>query len=895
MQRKSMANIVPSVYITFRHPVDPLNPINHKKTPQFAKVAPASVMFPSGHASFPAVGPQALVFSKAIQSFTESLSEILATSTQEESTQPSPPPEVTPETAKTLKQAFELLQAQLQEGVHLFPETKQPLPKALLQVLVQTPVFIEQLRELLQKSSVKQPILEEAEVLVKLPLAASKLELKALEELQRNIPSFVKTLQAALTSLPPALPPAIKEALERYLRSPVVQSTLPQAFLLGKEPLLQRSAEEEIKPPILQKQVTPLQETPLLPKPISKEAKEITPLLQKQPLLEEKVLPSLLAVTQPKVPLQAKIQTNPLGQPLIAQEPVVKKGGHPHLIKAPLQPVEAERPPPLAKLPEVAIKEALEGFYPLMKTLLGLLQKEKFIPTELVALLKQMPLLIEQLKQLFAKEPSLLTAEEKEILKALQRSLPSLLGNLKVEVSNLPKFLFPEIRGELEAYVNNFPLEELAIFLRKRTKLHLKVAHPVLGEIIGETKGPIEQEKVKRPTSLVETPLTSPFENEGVLGENVRTEGVEIPFEKLEETSENLLAEEVETEGKTKGSKIESPKTLPLFTVEQFKEHMKVPNQPPEFSTEIPFAFIVPYVPNTPIHTPAPDVKITSHDPMKEELKEDNSDRKKKTVQMFSYIPAGEAWVGDPVVEGDLRKSLLPSYAIGVYLVTNQQFADFLRKQSKLKEIYVKEGGVFSKDKGFLLCQLKSCNSASDIEPEPQENYLSFKVTEEKDSYPVVCVTYHGAKAFCVAGGFRLPTETEWEKAASLEMTEDNIVKKKFLFGCSRDEITTAFANYNTDPSSSIDIFTTPVGYYNGKTSFMKEGIRIQTFDAKSPFGCYDMSGNVWEWIEGSGGHYAPLKGGCFLSKEDDLRVSQKKEKAANSLDGYTGFRVALS
>lgn len=870
------ASVVPSVVIIRPLAGAGYNPIHQYRIPRLMRTAPQSVIFPGGHASFPAVAPQTLVFSNAIQSFTQSLAEFLEQPIQEKTPEAPPSIQITPETARTLKQAFELLQTQLQEGLELLPETKQPLPKALLQVLVQAPVFIEQLRDLLQNSSIKQPVLEEAEVAVKLPLAEiSGEKLQVLEELQRNIPVFVKTLRAAFEALPIALSPVVKEALEKYLLSPIEQAPPTTTPEEGRVPVLAGA-------PLLQE--PPPESVPVLKTTPQKEATE--PLAPSQSGLPGQVaeLPEILTPTQ--IPPKIKKEFVQEEAPLLISQPLEKKGEQVPLVKS-SSPEEIVRPPSLTKLPELALREILAGAYPLLKTLLGLVLKEAFIPQEIVTLLSQLPPSLEQLKQLLTKEPSLLTPEQKETLRVLQFSIPTLIENLKEEVLYLPKFLFPEIRGKLEAFVKAFPLQELANFSAARG-LNLSTPASTESRVV-RFESFVKQEEAQTTVFI--------FEKSGIVFEGMNSV-VSEPYSYVIEAEYpnyiNLSAGNVAGAGGN--AKIESPVTVPVFTIAQSKEEVKPTRQPPEFSTDIPFAFIVPYVAFNPIQTPPPEVKITPHDPWKEEFKEESGGSGgSKRMLLLAYIPRGETWHGNHLEEGGMKSFSLHSYAIGVYLVTNQQFASFLTEQSRLKNIFIGERGqIFSKDK-VLLCQIKSGTVESDIEIEPQSNYLFFKVSLEKESYPVVCVTYHGAKAFCEFGGFRLPTDIEWEKAASLEMTEKNKVKRKFIFGCSQDDITAAFANYDTPDSSSLEVFTTPVGFYNGRSSFIKDGVKMQTFDARSPLGCYDMSGNVWEWTEGEKGGHATVKGGCFQSKESDLKVFVKKNKAVNSLDGLTGFRVALS
>lgn len=88
------------------------------------------------------------------------------------------------------------------------------------------------------------------------------------------------------------------------------------------------------------------------------------------------------------------------------------------------------------------------------------------------------------------------------------------------------------------------------------------------------------------------------------------------------------------------------------------------------------------------------------------------------------------------------------------------------------------------------------------------------------ENYPVVYVDWNMAKAYCEWRGARLPTEAEWEKAA--RGTE----ALKYPWG---KDIACQNANYARCVNQ-----TTEVGIYP---------------DGVSPYGAFDMSGNVWEWV----------------------------------------------
>lgn len=169
------------------------------------------------------------------------------------------------------------------------------------------------------------------------------------------------------------------------------------------------------------------------------------------------------------------------------------------------------------------------------------------------------------------------------------------------------------------------------------------------------------------------------------------------------------------------------------------------------------------------------------------------------------YIPAGEFTMGSEDGEDDespVHTVYLDAFYIDKYEVTNAQFKEFSEETG--------HKGMINQP-GF-------------------EDYIDY--FNNCPNCPIVNITWYYAKDYAKWAGKRLPTEAEWEKAAR------GTDEREYSWGDESPDADEIFrANYRT-PSEEGGAdgfrFAAPVGSFP---------------ENKSPYGAFDMAGNVWEWV----------------------------------------------
>lgn len=160
-----------------------------------------------------------------------------------------------------------------------------------------------------------------------------------------------------------------------------------------------------------------------------------------------------------------------------------------------------------------------------------------------------------------------------------------------------------------------------------------------------------------------------------------------------------------------------------------------------------------------------------------------------------------------------------------------------------------------------------------------------------EDRQAIIHVNWFEADAYCRWAGRRLPTEAEWEMAASCEMDGQGVSSRKRIYPWGDEPPTAERANLDWKNMGCIDVDALP--------------------DSDSAFGCRQMIGNSWEWTatdfnpypgfeagpykeysEPWFGDHKVLRGGCWATRSSLVRNNYRNFYTPDRRDVWAGFRT---
>lgn len=224
------------------------------------------------------------------------------------------------------------------------------------------------------------------------------------------------------------------------------------------------------------------------------------------------------------------------------------------------------------------------------------------------------------------------------------------------------------------------------------------------------------------------------------------------------------------------------------------------------------------------------------------------------------YVAGGKFQMGNQSGAADeqpLHELILGSYWIDQYEVSNQQYAACV------------EAGI--------------CVEPAETGSMTRSAYygsLNFQ------NYPVIYITWQAALNYCNWAGGRLPTEAEWEKAArgSLDL-------RLYPWGDQPPDCEMANSNNCVGDTSAIGSYTQNI----------------------SPFGVYDMTGNVSEWVSDwyqadaysgketinptgpTDGYKKVIRGGDWYADNTGIKLTYRDRNYPDFRGPLVGFRCAAS
>lgn len=191
----------------------------------------------------------------------------------------------------------------------------------------------------------------------------------------------------------------------------------------------------------------------------------------------------------------------------------------------------------------------------------------------------------------------------------------------------------------------------------------------------------------------------------------------------------------------------------------------------------------------------------------------------------------------------------LPAYYIDRFEITNAQYKKFVSVTGRAEPFPWSQNGYSLVESRLLASDLETLRWIAteyfkfDIDTRTTSKKRLIQLMQAdwamKDRLPVTEVSWLDANTYCQWAGKRLPSEAEWEKAAR------GTDAREFPWGNDWD---TGKTNVGDDADWENGI--APVGSYKNN---------------QSPYGVYDMAGNVWEW---TADWYQPYANSDYTSKD---------------------------
>lgn len=253
--------------------------------------------------------------------------------------------------------------------------------------------------------------------------------------------------------------------------------------------------------------------------------------------------------------------------------------------------------------------------------------------------------------------------------------------------------------------------------------------------------------------------------------------------------------------------------------------------------------------------------------------------------------------------ESPRRKVYVSEFQISRYAVSNAQYAKFVC-ETGYRTVAEREGWSFvfhlllQRPQDWIITPQglpwwRKVEGACWKSPEgPNSDF------DGREDHPVVHISWHDAEEYCRWAGLRLPYEAEWEKAAT-----GGLKRCHFPWG---NELTPGGRH-------KMNVWQGEFPRHNSQDDGYLGTSPVNAYDANA-YGLFNMSGNVWEWVQDWFSPSTPSttpvfdpkgpehglvrvqKGGSFLchaSYCDRYHVYSRTRNEPSSSSSNTGFRVA--